>query len=133
MADPRITPSKTAAGSRRANRYLILLPFLFVFLAPLFLTGYWVRFLANVFMFGVLTQGVNIIAGYCGYLALGNILFFGLGAYITAVLMTHLALPFTPPLLHQGLGQCFFLPGWGFSSSGSRGSTFSWRPWPFRS
>lgn len=76
--------------------------------APFYLSGYWVRLLTNVLMFGVLTQGVNIIAGYCGYLSLGNIVFFGLGSYITAVLMTKFAVSFGVALAAAGAGSVLF-------------------------
>ncbi len=92
---------------------LLVLLLLLALSGPLFLRGYWLRLLTNVFMFGLLTQGVNIIAGYCGYLALGNILFFGLGAYITAVLMTHLGAPFTVAFAASGLGTILFSAGVG--------------------
>jgi len=65
---------------------------IFLFLAPFVLRGYWIRLLTNMFMFAVLAESVNIIAGYCGYLALGNMFFFGLGAYTVAVLMPVLRL-----------------------------------------
>jgi len=82
---------------------------LFVVLAgPYFLSGYWVRLLTNIFMFGVLTQGVNLIAGYCGYLSLGNIVFFGLGSYITAVLMVKFTFPFGAAFLASGIGAVLF-------------------------
>jgi branched-chain amino acid transport system permease protein len=82
--------------------------FLVVLTGPSYLSGYWVRLLTNIFMFGVLTQGVNIIAGYCGYLSLGNILFFGLGSYITAVLMVKFMSPFSVAFLASGAGAVLF-------------------------
>jgi branched-chain amino acid transport system permease protein len=81
---------------------------LILFFAPFFLRGYWVRLLTNMFMFGILAESVNIIAGYCGYLALGNMFFFGLGAYIVAVLMTKFAFSFLSALIIAGLGASFF-------------------------
>ena len=81
---------------------------LFLFFAPFFLRGYWVRLLTNMFMFGILAESVNIIAGYCGYLALGNMFFFGLGAYMVAVLMTKFAFSFLSALIIAGLGASFF-------------------------
>jgi branched-chain amino acid transport system permease protein len=59
-------------------------------------------------MFAILAEGVNIIAGYCGYLALGNTLFFGLGAYIVAVLMNKFAFSFFSALALAGLGASIF-------------------------
>ncbi len=55
--------------------------------APEILNLYWLRILTNIFMFAVIAQGINIIAGYTGYPAFGNVVFFGLGAYGTAVVM----------------------------------------------
>lgn len=103
----------TLGGRKMVKRVLLFLLLLLVLSGPLFLRGYWLRLLTNVFMFGLLTQGVNIIAGYCGYLALGNILFFGLGAYITAVFMTHLGAPFAVAFAASGLGTILFSAGVG--------------------
>jgi branched-chain amino acid transport system permease protein len=46
------------------------------------------RTLASVFMFVVLAQGWNLIGGFAGYPSFGNAVFFGLGGYTTAVLMS---------------------------------------------
>lgn len=56
-------------------------------LCPFFLNLYWLRILSNIFMFATLAQGLNIITGYTGYPAFGNVVFFGLGAYSTGILM----------------------------------------------
>ena len=45
------------------------------------------RTLAGVFMFIALAQGWNLIGGFAGYPSFGNVVFFGLGGYTTAVLM----------------------------------------------
>jgi branched-chain amino acid transport system permease protein len=45
------------------------------------------RTLGSVFMFVVLAQGWNLIGGFAGYPSFGNVVFFGLGGYTTAVLM----------------------------------------------
>jgi branched-chain amino acid transport system permease protein len=45
------------------------------------------RTLASVFMFVTLAQGWNLIGGFAGYPSFGNVVFFGLGGYTTAVLM----------------------------------------------
>lgn len=47
------------------------------------------RLLTAVFMFVALAQAWNIIGGYTGYASFGQVVFFGLGAYATAVLMTN--------------------------------------------
>jgi branched-chain amino acid transport system permease protein len=77
--------------------------------------GYWIRLLTNVFMFAVLAESVNIIAGYCGYLALGNMLFFGLGAYVEAVLMAKFSFTFFTGLIMAGLVSSLFAVVVGFA------------------
>lgn len=63
-------------------------------IVPFVVSGFWVRLLTYIFMFSVLASALNIIAGFTGYAAFGNMIFFGLGAYTTAVLMTKVHLPF---------------------------------------
>jgi branched-chain amino acid transport system permease protein len=63
---------------------------------PWVATGYWVRVLSGIFMFGAMAQSLNIIAGFTGYADFGNVVFFGLGAYTTASLMTQAGLAFAP-------------------------------------
>jgi branched-chain amino acid transport system permease protein len=47
------------------------------------------RLLTTVFMFIALAQAWNVIGGYTGYASFGQVAFFGLGAYIVAVLMNN--------------------------------------------
>jgi len=44
--------------------------------------------LANLMIFAVLALGLNVVVGYTGLLNLGIAAFFGIGAYVTGVLMT---------------------------------------------
>jgi branched-chain amino acid transport system permease protein len=54
---------------------------------PFFLEGYWIRVITSIFMYAIITAALNIIAGFAGYAAFGNIVFFGIGSYTTAMLM----------------------------------------------
>lgn len=63
-------------------------------LAPIWLNFYWMRVFSYVFMYATLAQALNLIAGYTGYPAFGNVVFFGIGAYATAILMTSHDIPF---------------------------------------
>ena len=60
---------------------------------PLFIEGYWIRVLSSIFMYAIITGALNIIAGFAGYAAFGNIVFFGIGAYTTAMLMLRVGFP----------------------------------------
>lgn len=63
------------------------------------LNPYWLRVLSNIFMYAVLAQGINIMAGYTGYPAFGNVVFFGLSGYVTGVLMVKMNAPFALAML----------------------------------
>jgi branched-chain amino acid transport system permease protein len=67
---------------------IAVLALLFLCLAPTYLLYESdQRTLASVFMFVVLAQGWNLIGGFAGYPSFGNVVFFGLGGYTTAILM----------------------------------------------
>lgn len=71
-------------------------------IGPFELTPYWVRIMMDIMMYAVVAQGLNIIAGFAGYHAFGNCLFFGIGAYTTGVFMTM--------GLNLGLSLAFVIP-----------------------
>ena len=45
-----------------------------------------------IFLYGMLAQAWNILAGYCGQISLGHAVFFGAGAYTSTVLVRQLGL-----------------------------------------
>ncbi|HEX5494879.1 MAG TPA: branched-chain amino acid ABC transporter permease [Mycobacteriales bacterium] len=47
------------------------------------------RTVTTIFMFVALAQAWNLIGGLAGYACFGQVVFFGLGGYTTAVLMSH--------------------------------------------
>jgi branched-chain amino acid transport system permease protein len=61
---------------------------------PFWVSGYWLRVLTQTFLFAAIATGSNIIIGFTGYPAFGNIAFFGVGAYVTGVLMTNYSFSF---------------------------------------
>jgi len=75
-------------NNKKVNIFLLLIAIvLFIFL-PRFLSGYWVRVITTIFMYAVIAQGMNLMSGYMGYLPFGNAMFFGIGAYVTAIGMS---------------------------------------------
>ncbi len=72
------------AGSRNAilAMFIVLLGMLFV---PALHNGYYENLCRGILMFGAMALGWNIIGGYAGYVSFGNVVFFGLGAYASAV------------------------------------------------
>ncbi|MFA6505491.1 MAG: branched-chain amino acid ABC transporter permease [Treponemataceae bacterium] len=87
----------------KRNIFLFALGFVVIAAVPFFVTGFWVRLITSIFMFAVLASALNIIAGYTGYAAFGNMIFFGIGAYTVAVLMHKTNMPFPLAFVAAGV------------------------------
>ncbi|MBI2152869.1 MAG: branched-chain amino acid ABC transporter permease [Candidatus Rokubacteria bacterium] len=70
---------------------------------PFFLTGYKLRFVTWLLMWVGLASTWNLFSGYTGYINFGPVAFFGVGAYVTAVLMVKAGVSFFPALLAAGV------------------------------
>lgn len=79
---------------RIAFGVLVLCSLTLLLIAPLYANLYWLRVLSMATMFATLAQAINLIAGFAGYPAFGNVVFFGCGAYTTAIVMVKLGGPF---------------------------------------
>jgi len=79
---------------RTAAAVVVLCGLALLLVAPLYANLYWLRILSMAMMFATLAQGINLIAGFAGYPAFGNVVFFGCGAYTTAIVMVKLGGPF---------------------------------------
>jgi len=66
----------------------------FLVLAPLFLDSYYLHALIFAMIFLLPAHGLNLILGYTGMLSLAQGVFFGLGAYASALLSMHFGTPF---------------------------------------
>lgn len=74
-----------------------------------------------IFLYGMLAQAWNILAGYCGQISLGNAVFFGIGAYTSTLLLQKFDLtPWLGMLIGAGIAvfislliglPCFRLKG----------------------
>jgi branched-chain amino acid transport system permease protein len=62
---------------------------------PALVDRYWFRVATTVAMFVVISAAWNLIGGLAGYPAFGNVVYFGIGAYAVAVLVTryHFSFP----------------------------------------
>jgi branched-chain amino acid transport system permease protein len=79
----------------RKEQALPLILFIALLILPFAVKGYAVYLLYMVFLYIVLAESWNIIGGYAGQVCLGMGAFFGLGAYIAAMLSFN---GFPPPL-----------------------------------
>ena len=89
--------------NRLPPSFLIAALALAIFLVlPWGVSGYWVRVLTSILMYAALAQSINFMAGFTGYADFGNVVFFGIGAYTTTLLMTRAGVPFVPAFLAGG-------------------------------
>ena len=85
------------------GQYLIAALVVAVFVVlPWGVSGYWVRVLTSIFMYAALAQSINFMAGFTGYADFGNVVFFGIGAYTTTLLMARADVPFVVAFLAGG-------------------------------
>jgi len=76
--------------------------------APVLLRESFLRTLGGVFMFATLALAWNIIGGFTGYASFGNVVFFGLGGYTVATLMSKAGWTFWPAFIVAGLVGTLF-------------------------
>lgn len=72
---------------KRALPLLAVVAAILLVLAPLALNGYLLNLLYTTILYVALAYAWNIISGYAGYFSFGQIAFFGLGSYVTALLV----------------------------------------------
>jgi len=111
-ADTPVSPSARAAGESAWHRGL---PWGLLVLGVLAMLGLQSQLYAGqertasaIFMFVALAQAWNIIGGFTGYASFGQVVFFGLGGYFTAVAMSHWGVNFWVSLVLSGVLACAF-------------------------
>jgi branched-chain amino acid transport system permease protein len=82
----------TAAGRRRPLILAALagVALLLVLLGPLFLDRFSINVLTRSMIYAILAITVDLLWGFTGILTFGQAAFFGIGAYATAMLLTHI-------------------------------------------
>ena len=90
-------------GRRSASVGVLVLLAIVALGLPFLVSGFWVRQFTEIFMYAILASALNIIAGYTGYAAFGNMVFFGMGAYTVAILMTKANFPFAAAFVCAGV------------------------------
>jgi branched-chain amino acid transport system permease protein len=87
----------------KKNIVIFLLLCLGLIIFPFFIGGYWLRVATGIMMFATITLALNFIAGFAGYAAFGNVVFMGIGAYTTAILMVKAGIPWWIGIIAGGL------------------------------
>jgi branched-chain amino acid transport system permease protein len=88
-------PSATAAATRSTRPYWYLAAAVVIAALPLFFTdSYWRTNLVVCAINVLLAIGLDFILGYAGQLNLGQSAFYGIGAYVSTLLIMQLGVPF---------------------------------------
>ncbi len=87
---------------------LTLLAVVFALILKSHLPGGELRAVATIFMFIALSQAWNIIGGFTGYASFGQVVFFGMGGYFTAVVMLKYHFSFWLALVLSGCFAAIF-------------------------
>jgi len=103
-----ISGSADAGRSKLILALLLACSLLVLLVVPQYLNSYWLRVLTQVLMVAVLASSWNVIAGICGYFSFGNVVFFGIGAYTTAVLMSQFDVSFLVTIPLGGIVAAVF-------------------------
>jgi len=103
-----ISASADAGRSKLILALLLACSLLVLLVVPQYLNSYWLRVLTQVLMVAVLASSWNVIAGICGYFSFGNVVFFGIGAYTTAVLMSQFDVSFLVTIPLGGIVAAVF-------------------------
>jgi branched-chain amino acid transport system permease protein len=83
MAEPLHAPASPMRKVFYVALVIVLLVFPHVFESS---KPFWVHVMITTFMFALMAQSWNILAGFCGQISLGHAAFFGIGAYSTGFL-----------------------------------------------
>lgn len=81
-----------ASANRKSLAFLIALT-VFLTVAPVFLSLFYVYFIAQVLVIGLLATSLNMVLGYGGMYQFHHAVFYGTGAYAAALMLTKTSLP----------------------------------------
>jgi branched-chain amino acid transport system permease protein len=106
-----LTPSGAARGAQRAallsTRHLVWAGILAIaVILPFVFQGFVVFQFTEVMIYALAILGLNLLTGYNGQFSVGHGAFYGLGAYVTAILMNHYGVAYYWTLPAAG-GICF--------------------------
>ncbi len=75
---------------KRFSFIILIVLFLVGALMPVILKKYHLNMLTEMFIFSLYAVSYNLLLGYAGLLSFGHAMFFGLGAFMTAIALIHL-------------------------------------------
>ena len=102
-----VTAAQNTRPARLAPRHAAVAAVIIVAaILPFVLQGFVIFQLTEVMIYGLAILGLNLLTGFNGQFSLGHGAFYGLGAYVTAILMQRYGVPYYWTLPAAG-GVCF--------------------------
>ncbi|MGH7210822.1 MAG: ABC transporter permease subunit, partial [Acetobacteraceae bacterium] len=92
IASIPVLPAARLGRALRGGAMALLLAAAYV-AVPLAGSRYTLQFATDILTFTALAYGWNLISGFTGYLSFGQVSFYGIGAYATALLVQHTPIP----------------------------------------
>ncbi|MEW5816829.1 MAG: branched-chain amino acid ABC transporter permease, partial [Spirochaetota bacterium] len=68
---------------------LFSIVFILILIVPAFAGDYQIKVLSKFILFGIFAISLDLIWGYAGILSFGHAAYFGLGAYVTTLVLSH--------------------------------------------
>lgn len=99
-------PVRRAAAWPTTRHWVVGGTVLIAVLLPLYFHGFVIFQLTEVMSYGLVILGLNLLMGINGQVSFGHGAFFGLGAYVTAIMMQRYGMPYYWTLLPSG-AICF--------------------------
>jgi branched-chain amino acid transport system permease protein len=108
-----VVPAAAAAGAERAawpaaRHWVLAGVVLIAMVLPFVFQGFVIFQLTQVMIYGLAILGLNLLTGFNGQFSVGHGAFFGLGAYVTAIMMQHWGIAYYWTLPAAG-GVCFIV------------------------
>jgi branched-chain amino acid transport system permease protein len=110
---------------------LLLAAFAALLVLPALAPVTWMRLATETIMWACIALSWNLLGGYTGYLNFGVAAFFGLGAYVTGILMTKAGMPFAFALPLAGVAGALLAFLLGLPTLRLRGAYFAIATWAF--
>jgi branched-chain amino acid transport system permease protein len=115
----------------KVRALLVAAGLLVLLVLPAFIPVFWMRLATETLMWACIALSWNLLGGYTGYLNFGHAAFFGLGAYVTGILMTKSGLPFAFALPLAGVAGAVLALVLGLPTLRLRGAYFAIATWAF--
>jgi branched-chain amino acid transport system permease protein len=88
----------------KAKPIYCLIALAFFVVLPFLVGEGWTSLIVEMFIMAIAASAANLMTGYCGMVSFGVAGFYGAGAYVTALLVTKLGLPFVLALVAGPVG-----------------------------